>query len=367
LTEGFEIGYEGAREAVRRAAVVAALRKVALPAAAVVAAACAFFFLLWLAWFSLAASLFSGPATRFKSGEPTTFALSDIGSYFPIFQQAQDRYGVSWAVLAAIAKIESGFGQGKEYLARGGVSPKGAVGFMQFMPTTWSGSGNPYAFDDPKNPRWDTDPERIARYGGYGTDADGDGVADPFNPWDAVFAAAKMLKENGFAEDPRRAIYSYNHSWAYVDRVLELAESYSKGFAPLVEGAWPLPPQYSVVTSPFGERVFGGRKEFHHGIDIACPEGTPVYAVLSGRVVRAEWGGAYGRYVMIDSEGGISTVYAHLSTISVRPFQYVQQGEVIGFSGNTGRSSGPHLHFEVRMGNRPCDPLAWLVPPTMNY
>lgn len=295
----------------------------------------------------------------FRSGVPTAVAVSEIGQYKPIFERAQARYGVSWAVLAAICKIESGFGKNM------GPSPAGAVGFMQFMPTTWSGSGNPVASDDPRSPSWDTDPERIAKYGGYGVDGDGDGVADPFNPWDAVFAAAKYLAKNGFATDPRRAIYAYNHAWWYVDQVLAQAEEYSQQMVPVEDGVWPLPAQFAQVTDPYGSpRGEGG---FHQGVDIACPAGTPVFAALPGKVVCAGWKGLYGYCVTVASRSGVETLYAHLSRIDVRPGQQVEQGQQIALSGNTGHSTGPHLHFEVRVNGRTCDPMQWLSPPSQNY
>lgn len=304
----------------------------------------------------------------FQSGKPTTTAVEDIpADFLPIFLKAAHEYGVSWAVLAAIAKIESGFGQGKEYLARGGVSPKGAVGFMQFMPTTWSGSGNPLARDDPDSPSWDTDPERIARYGGYGVDADGDGKADPYNPWDAIFAAAKYLAANGFAQNPSDALYHYNHSWTYVSRVLEKAEQYSGSMIPLAEGVWPLPVGYTKVTSGFGLREFEGEVEFHYGMDVACPVGTPVFAVLPGRVVHDMWKGWGGLTVVLEHEGNVETVYCHLSEILVKYGEKVEKGQPIGLSGNTGRSSGPHLHFAVKVNGRFCDPEKWLGVPSQNY
>lgn len=301
----------------------------------------------------------------FRSGTPTTVAVSEIGQYMPIFEQAQARYGISWAVLAAICKIESGFGRSEYWLARRGVSEAGAVGFMQFMPTTWSGSRNPYARDDPNDPRWDTDPERIAQYGGYGVDGNGDGKADPYDPWDAVFAAANMLAKNGFTKDPRKAIFAYNHAWWYVDQVLAQAEEYSQQMVPVEDGVWPLPAQFMQITDPYGSpREEGG---FHHGVDIACPVGTPVYSALPGRVVYAGWKGLYGYCVVVDSGAGTEILYAHLSQIGVRVGQEVGQNQQIALSGNTGRSSGPHLHFEVRVNGRTCDPMLWLNPPGQNY
>jgi len=295
----------------------------------------------------------------FRSGTPTSLAVNEIGEYMEIFMQAQERYGVSWAVLAAICDIETDFGR------RMSTSIAGAVGFMPFMPPTWSGSRNPLARDDPSNPSWDTNPQTIAQYGGYGVDADGDGKADPFNPWDSVFAAAKYLAANGFAKDPRRAIFAYNHAWWYVDEVLALAEEYSQQMVPVEDGAWPLPAQYTRITDPCGSPR--GESGFHHGVDVDCPVGTPVYAVLPGRVVFTGWEGIYGYCVIIGSGSSTETLYAHLSQINVRAGQRVEQNQQIALSGSTGRSTGPHLHFEVRVNGRTCDPMQWLNPPNQNY
>lgn len=295
----------------------------------------------------------------FRSGAPTTLATTEIGEYMTIFEQAQERYGVSWAVLAAIAKHETDFGKNM------GPSFAGAVGFMQFMPTTWSGSRNPKASDNPANPSWDTDPQTIAQYGGFGTDGDGDGNADPFNAWDAVFAAANMLAKNGFAKDPRKAIYTYNHDWGYVDWVLSKAEEYSNQMAPTEDGVWPLPPQYTEITCPYGSpREDSG---FHHGVDIACPVGTPVFAALPGRVTYTGWKGPYGNCIIVDSGSGTEILCAHLSQIGVRVGQELGQNQQIALSGNTGKTTGPHLHFEMRVNGRACDPMQWLKPPSKNY
>jgi murein DD-endopeptidase MepM/ murein hydrolase activator NlpD len=110
------------------------------------------------------------------------------------------------------------------------------------------------------------------------------------------------------------------------------------------------------VTSPFGMRW--GR--MHEGIDISVPEGTPVHAAASGRVIIAAYTGGYGNYTCIDHGGGLSTCYAHQSSFAVSSGQSVQQGQVIGYSGNTGSSTGPHLHFEVRVNGSAVDPMGYL-------
>ena len=109
-------------------------------------------------------------------------------------------------------------------------------------------------------------------------------------------------------------------------------------------------------SSPFGTRW--GR--LHAGIDIPLPVGTPMRAAAGGRVVIAGWVGGYGNYTCIQHSGGLSTCYGHQSSIGVSVGQSVSQGQVIGASGNTGNSTGPHVHFEVRVNGSPVDPLGYL-------
>lgn len=116
--------------------------------------------------------------------------------------------------------------------------------------------------------------------------------------------------------------------------------------------AWPLPQTFS-ISSPFGYREdpFTGEIEYHNGTDIAAPNGTQILAAAAGTVTIANgidsWGGSYGYHIKIDHGNGLETLYAHCSAICVRVGQQVQQGEVIGYVGSTGNSTGNHLHFET--------------------
>jgi murein DD-endopeptidase MepM/ murein hydrolase activator NlpD len=110
------------------------------------------------------------------------------------------------------------------------------------------------------------------------------------------------------------------------------------------------------ITSPFGMRW--GR--LHPGIDIGVPIGTPIHAAKSGTVIYASWMSGYGYFVIIDHGGGFSTAYAHQSRLAVSVGEQVAQGQVIGYSGNTGESTGPHLHFETRVNGVPENPLNFL-------
>jgi murein DD-endopeptidase MepM/ murein hydrolase activator NlpD len=126
------------------------------------------------------------------------------------------------------------------------------------------------------------------------------------------------------------------------------------GGSPSAAGfVWPV---LGPVTSPFGWRW--GR--MHEGIDIAAAAGTPIRAAAAGTVIYAGWLGGYGNLVVIDHGGGVATAYGHQSGIAVGTGAPVAQGQVIGYVGSTGHSTGPHLHFEVRVNGVPQDPLGYL-------
>ncbi len=127
--------------------------------------------------------------------------------------------------------------------------------------------------------------------------------------------------------------------------------------------AWPLNGATNyVVTCRHGWRtyqIYGyWTTDYHNGIDLRCVTGTEVYAANSGTVVIATYHASYGYYVLIDHGGGYSTLYAHNSQLLVVPGQKVEKGQVISRSGSTGYSSGPHLHFEIRVNNERVDPLS---------
>jgi len=99
----------------------------------------------------------------------------------------------------------------------------------------------------------------------------------------------------------------------------------------------------------------------HEGIDFGCHMGAPVHAAGPGTVVWAGWQNGYGNLVVIDHGGGISTAYGHNSRLNVHVGQSVQRGDVISFVGSTGHSTGPHIHFEVRVEGKALDPTSYLV------
>jgi murein DD-endopeptidase MepM/ murein hydrolase activator NlpD len=122
---------------------------------------------------------------------------------------------------------------------------------------------------------------------------------------------------------------------------------------------WPVEGQ---VTGSFGERIdpFNGEGAFHSGVDIGSSYGHPIVAPADGVVTMTDTMGGYGKTIMISHGNGISTRYGHLSGFAVTAGQHVQRGEVIGYVGESGRSTGPHLHYEVRINDTPVNPYKYL-------
>lgn len=138
---------------------------------------------------------------------------------------------------------------------------------------------------------------------------------------------------------------------------LELAATYIGG-----EMMWPVPGHFS-VNSPFGMRMHPISKAYsmHTGIDIPAASGTPIVAANTGTVVFADWFGGYGKTVIVDHGGGIVTLYAHCRDILVSVGKSVGKGETIANVGTTGYSTGPHLHFEVRVNGEYVDPITYVT------
>ena len=134
------------------------------------------------------------------------------------------------------------------------------------------------------------------------------------------------------------------------------AASYASDSAPhTTPSIWPAA---GYVRSPYGLRFNG--TEFHQGIDIAADMGTPIVATADGVVTTAGWNGGYGNMVDVDHGGGIVTRYGHASAVAVTVGQQVRRGEVIAYVGSTGRSTGPHVHYEVRVDGQPVNPAGYL-------
>lgn len=252
-------------------------------------------------------------------------AVPEVRSYaqlLDLWQRAGAAYGVPWPVLAAINRIESDFGRAM------GPSSAGAIGWMQFMPSTWD--------------MW-------------GTDANGDGVADPWNPEDAVYSAARYLAAAGAREDLYRALYAYNHADWYVNAVLELASS-----ATVAGMTFPLPAGSSWTRGggPDAHRAGGRGDNWQslNAVDIMTEPGTPVLAVFAGIV--SDVGPYEPAYVSesgaILSGGSVSLVgfdgtevfYTHLDAVAVLVGQAVAAGEPLGVVA-ADTPGGPHLHLAL--------------------
>lgn len=179
----------------------------------------------------------------------------------------------------------------------------------------------------------------------------------------AVFAQARSAKSAtlGRIRTERKDLEGHLEGLEKEQRAVEEKLARQAGIA-IPAGAYrgsggPLSmPVAAVFTSPFGYRW--GR--LHAGIDLAAPEGTPIHAADSGRVVLAGWTGGYGNYTCVQHTAAMSTCYAHQSRYGTTVGANVRRGQTIGYVGNTGHSFGAHLHFEVRISGVPRDPTGYL-------
>ena len=123
-----------------------------------------------------------------------------------------------------------------------------------------------------------------------------------------------------------------------------------------------MPVSASAITSVFGMRhnPFTGYFQPHRGVDLAAPYGTPIVATMDGTVAASGWHGGYGLLVSLDNASGLETRYGHMSRLAVSQGEQVHRGEVIGYVGSTGHSTGPHVHYEIRVGGQPINPARYL-------
>ena len=220
----------------------------------------------------------------------------------PIYQAAGIQYGIRWEILAAINEIETDYGRNLN------VSSAGALGWMQFMPATWKA---------------------------YGVDANKDGRKDPYNPVDAIFAAARYLKAAGAEQDIERAIFAYNHADWYVDSVMLRARMIAGVPADLVgsltgltEGRFPvyararyaddLAERDAIKRVKRGANAANvvGSDENRRGVEIFARRGAPVIAVNDGVVKRLGRSKTLGRYIVIQDVYGNQYTYGNLGRIS---------------------------------------------------
>ncbi len=219
-----------------------------------------------------------------------------------IYQAAGIEYGVRWEVLAAINEIETDYGRNLN------VSSAGALGWMQFMPSTWKM---------------------------YGVDANKDGRKDPYNPVDAIFAAARYLKAAGYEQDVRRSIFAYNHADWYVDSVLLRARLIAGvpadvigSLTGLTEGRFPVyaRARYAddIAEQQLMKKVKRGENaaqlvesnDSRRSIDIFAKKGAPVVAVNDGVIKKISKSKKLGRYIQLQDVYGNRYTYAHLGSVS---------------------------------------------------
>jgi murein DD-endopeptidase MepM/ murein hydrolase activator NlpD len=192
-----------------------------------------------------------------------------------------------------------------------------------------------------------------------GTAAKGAKAADLKAPVSDEFTEASYIK----SLDQLYALRNSAVSGAATEGLrFSLGEAVSTDDWVAVASAPTLWPVEGRVTSSFGEREdpFNGEGAFHSGVDIATTYGTPVHAPADGVVVSAAFGSGYGREVVIDHGHGVRTIYGHLSGFAVVAGQTVKRGDVIAYVGDSGRSTGAHLHYEVRIHDQPVNPHKYL-------
>lgn len=167
---------------------------------------------------------------------------------------------------------------------------------------------------------------------------------------------AEVSKENKQIESEIDSLNAEANRLIAEIRALQGDADYTGGIM-----AWPSP-GVTRVTSEFGYRIHPilKIKKLHTGIDIGCSTGTKIVAANFGKVIKAGWNNSYGNMVMVDHGGGIVTLYAHLSSISVATGNSVERGQTLAKSGSTGMSTGPHLHFEVRINGEYQNPRNWI-------
>lgn len=256
----------------------------------------------------------------------------------PVFEAAAAAHHVPLSLLLAIGAEESGYRPDAR-------SSAGALGVMQMLPATF------------------------AAYAPGGSQP-----GDIWNPAVEIDAAAAMLAADGAASgDIDRAVFAYNHDRGYVAEVRARQAAYQEWLdagqpGPDAALPWPL---RAPISQPFGctgvalEPPRGGCPHFHTGVDLAAPLGTPVLSACPGVVTTAQDDATgFGIHVVVSCDApGVdySTLYGHLSRRLVQVGDRVLPGELLGYSGSTGNSSGPHLHFEVDTARGPVDPMRYLA------
>ncbi|GAB3677460.1 peptidoglycan DD-metalloendopeptidase family protein [Saccharopolyspora tripterygii] len=277
-----------------------------------------------------------GAGNSAVNSQPSLAALADIpGNYLTLYQQAAPACpGLDWSILAAIGKIETDHGRLDVEGVHSGENFAHAGGPMQFLQPTF----NSVIAEHPPPPGGSAPPSR-------------------YNPHDAIYAAAAYLCDSGAGDgrDLYRAIFTYNNADWYVRKVLDQADAYkaAQQNAPQQSG-WVVPTN-GTCSSGFGPR--GG--ESHRGQDMAAPIGTPIVAAADGTVIDAGPATGYGLWIRIEHANNVITTYGHNHRNLVQTGQHINAGQSVAEVGNRGESTGPHLHFQIDVGNQAVDPIGF--------
>ncbi|MBQ0139448.1 MAG: peptidoglycan DD-metalloendopeptidase family protein [Kurthia sp.] len=312
---------------------------------------------------------------------------SASGGWYPqeyeaLYKKYAEMAGIDWFILAAVHGKETTFSTNPvatdpskgSYNKRGELI--GAVGHYQFMSATWVGwaSMKDYDVSSKGAIRGDISfikvPANISKYGGLGKDANGDGVADPWNLEDSMYAAALYIKSYGYVKGNEAAIktalakynggptyYTSSEAQNYAASVYATGIKFESGNQGTQGNISMLPgdityPTVGRYSSTYGSRYLAlyGERRMHYGIDIANVVGTPIVSVADGVVAYAGPHATWGNYIKIRHNINgqqFQTLYAHMSKLDVRTGATVSKGTQIGLMGHTGNSTGPHLHLEV--------------------
>lgn len=287
---------------------------------------------------------------------PSDEALAEIPSHLlgAYTDAARTCEGLRWEVLAAIGWIESNHAEGRADPTTGDVRPPivgpaldGTNGFARIPdpsePDGWAHAHGNMQF---LKSTW-------ARWGRVAPGRPADSAPDYDNAYDSIHGAAYYLcGDDGVIEDLDAAILRYNPSQRYLDDVLAKADTYRRVAAPGLLGG---PVVAGAYTLPLDRAVFDAHPEYltkpHHdypAADIPVPEGTPVYAATSGQVISVTQSNSRcGHGIVLAGDDGYRYVYCHASAPLVAAGHTVTVGQTVMLSGNTGNSTGPHLHFGI--------------------
>jgi murein DD-endopeptidase MepM/ murein hydrolase activator NlpD len=185
-----------------------------------------------------------------------------------------------------------------------------------------------------------------------------DEVTTAYGMKKSLTGSPDLIAEGQLLPSMRQTLAEYNYL-----RTTNLASRgrniFSRANVNILPAAWPITGR---LEGGYGERndPFSGEGAMHTGIDISAPVGTPVKVTADGAVIHANWNGGYGRCVIVDHGNGYQTWYAHLSRMDVVEGQELRQGDIVGLVGATGRATGPHLHYEVRIHSTPVNPYRFM-------